>query len=369
MPIANRCPECGAEFPADALEGPCPHCLTRPALKPVESLKSHQLALAIRQKLADSNPSVTDFQHQLVRSYDCIGVLLSESGKSAEAMKAYEAELAIHQKLVEEHPESPDFACSLGGNLNNIAEIDIKSKRFEAARVRLRQAVEWQRKALKTQPANPNYRLFLDIHLTNLIEIAYRLGDSTGRAETERERANLRDADPAMAGLDARLAATLKDETPRTNAERLAMAQRASDRSFYSSAARLFGEALAADPELASDRQAGHRYSAARAAVLAASWPGRDDPAPDDAARTKLRRQALDWLKAELSAWKRVAQTSEPGNKEPIAVTLQSWKDEIDLSTVRDEKELARLPSDERNEWQSFWADLEALLRPNQSEK
>ena len=44
-------------------------------------------ALAIRQKLADANPAVTQFQSDLAASHDNIGVLLSETGKPAEALK------------------------------------------------------------------------------------------------------------------------------------------------------------------------------------------------------------------------------------------------------------------------------------------
>ena len=284
--------------------------------KPAEALKAYEAALAIRQKLADANPTVTGFQSDLADSHNNIGVLLA-NGKPAEALKAYEAALAIQRKLAREHPESPDFASDLGGTLNNIAMIDLDAKRFEEARVRLREAVEWQRKALASNPAHPNYRQFLANHLTNLITPARGLGDAEGVAEAERELAKLRDSDPAMVALDARLAAILKgDQQPKDNAERLRLAQRAYDKALHATAARLWAEALEADPKLGDDRQAQHRYNAACAAALAGSRQGKDDPPPDEAARAKLRKQALDWLKAELSAWKRVSMTIEPGNKE-----------------------------------------------------
>ena len=118
----------------------------------------------------------------------------------------------------------------------------------------------------------------------------------------------LRDSDPAMVALDARLSAIIKgDQQPKDNAERLRLAQRAYDKALHATAARLWAEALAADPKLGDDRQAQHRYNAACAAALAGSGQGKDDPKPDDAAKAKLRKQALDWLKAELSAWKRVS--------------------------------------------------------------
>ena len=85
-------------------------------------------------------------------------------------------------------------------------------------------------------------------------------------------------------------------------------------------------------------------------------------PKPDEAARAKLRAQALGWLKAELSAWKRVAMTVVPGNKELVAKTLAHWKADGDLAGVRDASGLAKLPESQRKDWQALWADVDALI-------
>ncbi len=61
----------------------------------------------------------------------------------------------------------------------------------------------------------------------------------------------------------------------------------------FAAAARLWAEALAADPKLGDDRRDNHRYNAACAAALAGCGRGADDPRPDDAARARLRGQAL----------------------------------------------------------------------------
>ena len=75
--------------------------------------------------------------------------------------------------------------------------------------------------------------------------------------------------------LDARLAAIIKgDQQPKDNAERLHLAQRAYDKALHATAARLWAEALAADPKLGDDRQAQHRYNAACAAALAGCGQG-----------------------------------------------------------------------------------------------
>jgi hypothetical protein len=143
----------------------------------------------------------------------------------------------------------------------------------------------------------------------------------------------LRDSDPAMIALDARLSAIVKaDQQPRDDADRLGLAQRAYDKALYATAGRLWGEALAHNPKLADDRTAQLRYNAACAAALAGCGQGKDDPQPDEVLRAELRKQALGWLQAEVSAWKGVAMTVAPGNKELVASTLAHWKQDADLA-------------------------------------
>ena len=53
--------------------------------RPAEGLEAHQKALAVRQKLADANPAVTDFQRDLAFTYFNIGNLQRSMGKPEEA--------------------------------------------------------------------------------------------------------------------------------------------------------------------------------------------------------------------------------------------------------------------------------------------
>jgi eukaryotic-like serine/threonine-protein kinase len=130
----------------------------------------------------------------------------------------------------------------------------------------------------------------------------------------------------------------------------------------YAAACRLFAEAFAADPKLAEDPTKSNRYNAACAAALAGSGQGNDDPPLDDASKVKLRRQALDWLKAELAVWNRVSLTIAPNSKEPLIKALQHWKEDTDLAGIRDEKALAELPETERTAFQRLWKDVDQLL-------
>jgi serine/threonine-protein kinase len=327
-----------------------------------EARRSYEAALAIKRKLAEDHPTVTEFQGDLARSHNNLGLLLGATGQPAEARRSYEAALAIGRKLAKDHPEAPDFASDLGATLNNLAMIDLDEKHCDEAREGLQEAITWQKKALATNPRNPQYRQFLSNHLTNLIVAAHGLGLDDEAAEARRELAEFQASDPRFEALDARLSAVLKGEAPRDNAERLALARRAYDTKRHAFAARLWAEALEADTKLAADRRSQHRYNAACAAALAASGQGIDDPPPDDAAKPKLRAQALGWLRSELAAWSKLVETGPPQARAFVAQTLEHWQKDADLTGVRGPDALGKLPEAERDAWRALWGEVAMLL-------
>jgi eukaryotic-like serine/threonine-protein kinase len=153
------------------------------------------------------------------------------------------------------------------------------------------------------------------------------------------------------------------EDKPKDNAERLAFARMAYDRKHFAPAARLWAEALASEPKLGDDRQALHRYNAARAAALAAVGQGKDEPQPDDGAKAKLRQQALDWLKAELTIWEKLLESGPPQARPTIVQTLDHWEQDTDLAGIRNADGLAKLPADEQKAWRALWAGVDSLLR------
>jgi eukaryotic-like serine/threonine-protein kinase len=167
-----------------------------------------------------------------------------------------------------------------------------------------------------------------------------------------------------MVGLEAKLPAILKGEAqPADAVERLAIAQMCYDKQLFAAAARFWSEAFRVDAKLADDMNAQNRYSAACAAALAGAAVGKDDPPPNDASRTKLRNQALNWLKADLAFWVKQLETSSPQSRASIVQTLQHWKIDSDLVPIRDPEALKRLPEDEQKTCRALWSDVDAALR------
>ncbi len=149
---------------------------------------------------------------------------------------------------------------------------------------------------------------------------------------------------------------------PGSPAERVGFAEMSYDRKRYATAARLWSEALEADPNLGEDRRAGHRYNAACAAALAAAGKGVDEPPPDEAVKARLRGQALGWLQAELAAWSRELETGPAQGRPAIAKALDHWQYDPDLEGIRDARAPVNFPEAERKERQSLWATYASLL-------
>jgi serine/threonine-protein kinase len=330
--------------------------------RPGDAEAEYRMGLAIHQKLADDSPAITWYRRKLANSHMNLGELLVKANKLADAEAGARKGLAILNKLAEEDPKSPDYPHLLGGVLQILAEVKLETKQFQEARESLREAIVMQKKALAINPLSPEYRQFLGEHLTYLSKAARGLGREDEAIEAEGELIELTANDPRFAALDARLTAVLKGEGAKDNSERLALAQRAYVTQQYASATGLWARAMEIDPKLADDRQAATRYNAACAAALAGCGKGKDNPTPDDASRVKLRRQALDWLNAELAAWSKIIESGSPQPGLIVVSTLKHWQEDSDLAGIRDAAALAKLPQEERALCKRLWADVDGLL-------
>jgi tetratricopeptide (TPR) repeat protein len=117
-------------------------------------------------------------------------------------------------------------------------------------------------------------------------------------------------------------------------------------------------KALAGDPKLADDLDAGYRYDAARYAIRAAGAR-----ATADNERARLRKLALDWLRADLAVRTRQLQSGQSADRSEAEGALRRWQRDNDLAGIRDTAALAKLPAEERAACEKFWADVAALLK------
>jgi serine/threonine-protein kinase len=153
---------------------------------------------------------------------------------------------------------------------------------------------------------------------------------------------------------------------PQDNDERLALLGACQFKNRTHAMARLYADAFAADPPLANDLGAGHRYNAARAAAQAGCERGEDATGLGEGERKRLRDQAREWLRAELAARARALDTSAAATRETHRLALTRWRSDPDLAGLREPAELGMLPANERKEFITLWADLDDLLARTQ---
>ncbi len=131
--------------------------------------------------------------------------------------------------------------------------------------------------------------------------------------------------------LDGRLPAILKDEAqPADAAERNEYALICSHKKLYVASIRLWADAFKADPRLADALASASRYNAACAAALVASGHGTDAGQLDEQGRTRWRKQALEWLRADLTLSRKWLHSPKVENRRLARQRLQRWRRDED---------------------------------------
>ncbi|MHC5043737.1 MAG: tetratricopeptide repeat protein, partial [Planctomycetota bacterium] len=247
-----------------------------------------------------------------------LGIVFSRKGLVDKAIASFREAVQVDPDNVD--PDHPFVLCHLGLALRSKAE-------FEEALIHLRRAHEQGSR----QPGWPN-------------PSAMWVGDCERYLK-----------------LSKRLPAVLAGEDPlRDTQERIDAAQLCFWTKRYPDAVRLYGEAFAEDPDVADDLLRCYRYQAACAAVLAGSGQG------DESLRSRWREQALAWLRAGLVLRAAQAKGREFPGALPASQVLRHWLNDPDLSAVRDEAELAKLPEAEQEQWRAFWKEVADVLEAAQ---
>jgi hypothetical protein len=131
----------------------------------------------------------------------------------------------------------------------------------------------------------------------------------------------------------------------------------------HATATRAYGEAIAAKPDLVSSPASSVRYNAACAAALAGCGAREDAAQLTDTERAGFRKQSLNWLRADLDAWRDLLNKEPDKSRLRVAQKMQHWLVDPDFSGVRGPDALGKLPEGERDSWRKLWADVADLLR------
>jgi tetratricopeptide (TPR) repeat protein len=334
-------------------------------------------AIACFRKAIEIDPDRAEAHHSL-------GVLLFNSGHPDQAVLSY-------RRAVELAPERAPYQLTLALTLQNLGQHDAALDGFRrtveldpkdacasynlgfelAAKQRWDEAIDWNRKALELDPNYAEAHCNLGNALQNKGRFAealqcFRRGHELGskRPGWSYPSAEWVRTAEMRAALEEKLPDLLAGRIePADDAERLEYAQMCQAKHLDHAAVELYVDAFAADPKLAEDLGARHRYSAAVSAVLAAVGRGEDASQLDDRERARLRQQAIDWLRADLVLHARRLETGKPEDRAASQDALRKWQEDPDLACVRDAAALNLLPAKDRDGFGKLWPDVAALLR------
>ena len=83
----------------------------------------------------------------------------------------------------------------------------------------------------------------------------------------------------------------------------------------------------------------------------------------------RFRRQALDWLRADLAVYAKQLPAANAQDQTKLHKQMEHWLRDDDLIALRDAAALAKLAADEREAWQQLWDEVETLLRATRGAK
>jgi tetratricopeptide (TPR) repeat protein len=326
-----------------------------------------------------------DIDPTLAWAHEALGIALKAKNQLDEA-------IALYRKAIELDPKS-------AGVHYNLALVLVAKNQLDPAVTEFRKAIELDPKltiahynlgsALQAKnqldEASAQYRQVIDLQTDQYAEANcalagilksqgqlsasldfYQRGHASGSKRKDWRHPSAQwvaDAE-RLVRLEAKLADFLAGKAAATdNGERLGLAEVCYLKRKQVAAARFYADAFTADPKLADDRRASHRYNAACAAALAAAGQVTDADKLDETEKARLRQQALAWLRVDLKQWARGLEAGKPKDRKVIRAMLEHWQRDTDLASVRDADAIQKLTAQEQEAWRKLWADMAELLK------
>jgi tetratricopeptide (TPR) repeat protein len=123
-----------------------------------KAIEAYQHSLDIRQKLADANPGIPEYQADLAMTHNNIGLVFNQIGKPEEGLTAAQKALPIYQKLAVAYPNNKDYQHDRSKNYYSIGMLRAEMGGLEDALAAYRQALVIRQRLAAANPAVAEYQ-------------------------------------------------------------------------------------------------------------------------------------------------------------------------------------------------------------------
>jgi eukaryotic-like serine/threonine-protein kinase len=350
----------------------------------LDSIGDHAGALTEYRRAVVSIRQALESKANVVDHHILLGVALDELGNYADAAVSFRQALVLKNDHATAHCRLGIALEALGDHVGSVASfrraVELKPD-YDLAHSHLADvlgalgdhvgSVASFRRALELEPNDPEGSCALGFALGSLGQFAEALSAFRRAREIgSKDPYILPLADKwvhiceQLIALQPRRSRILNGEdNPKNDDEASAFAIILNLNHNYLLSAQLYEKILSWPHTLAGDLNLGHRFDPACAAALAGCENSESIPLLDDDARVRWRTVARNWLWTDLAVWEKRLEGATREQRNQIKHALNRWKVLRELTGLRDEPALTKLPEAERVECRKLWAAVDLLLR------
>jgi tetratricopeptide (TPR) repeat protein len=177
-----------------------------------EALKSYRDGLAIADRLAKSDPGHAGWQRDLSVSYEKIGDVLVAQGNLPEALKTYRNGLAIADRLAKSDPGNAGWQRDLSVSYDRVGDVLVAQGNLPEALKTYRNGLAIADRLAKSDPGNAGWQRDLSVSYNKIGDVLVAQGNLPEALKTYRDGLAIRDrlakSDPGNAGWQRDLSAS-----------------------------------------------------------------------------------------------------------------------------------------------------------------
>lgn len=151
------------------------------------AIENYKKSLAIREKLATGNPSNTQMQRDLAKSYESSGDMLWVIGSYRDAHQNYEKSLNIHSRLAEADPGNADEMYETGRARHRIGQALSRQGNYDGAWESFDLGLQKFQEVVSLAPTVGKYRRGLGSAYCKLGDVAFARKDWQSALENHRQ--------------------------------------------------------------------------------------------------------------------------------------------------------------------------------------